>query len=142
MGIIVGDAPESIDFYSNILGLKEFWRGNAKTSEVVSWINMKLPESEDYLEFMLYTDKPSPDKRTTQHHICLEVADIDVAFAQLNASPFRKNYLLPLEIRTGINRRRQLNLYDPDGTRIELMENRTIDGVPTPSTTVPLPQKH
>lgn len=142
IGIIVGDAPESIDFYSNILGLKEFWRGNAKTSEVVSWINMKLPESEDYLEFMLYTDKPSPDKRTTQHHICLEVTDIDKAFAQLNASPFRKNYTLPLEIRTGINRRRQLNLFDPDGTRIELMENRTIDGVPTPSTAVPLPRKH
>ena len=46
---------------------------------------------------------------------------------------------LPLEIRTGVNRRQQLNLYDPDGTRIELMEPRTIDGQPAPASTSPLP---
>ena len=142
MGILVGDAQESLDFYSNILTLKEFWRGKAKNSAVVSWINMQLPESEDYLEFMLYTDLPAPDKRGAQHHICLEVPDIEKALAQLNASPFRKDYTLPIEIKTGINRKRQINLYDPDGTRIELMENKTIDGIPTPSTNVPLPQRH
>lgn len=142
MGIIVGDAQKSFKFYYDILDLKEFWRGNAKNSAVVSWINMQLPESRDYIEFMLYTDLPAPDKRGSQHHICLEVPDIEKALSQLNASPFRKNYRLPIEIRTGINRKRQINLYDPDGTRIELMENNTIDGIPTPSTTVPLPQQH
>ena len=127
IGILVGDATKAKDFYENTLGFKEFWRGNAKTSDVVSWINMRLPESEDYLEFMLYSEEPALDKRGTQHHICLEVADIDKAFAEINAKPFRKNYTLPIEIRTGINRRRQINLFDPDGTRIELMVSK-VDG--------------
>ena len=141
LGIIVGDAQQSFEFYDDILGLKEFWRGNPKNSEFVSWINLKLPESKDYIEFMLYSELPAPDKRGAQHHICMEVANIEKTFAQLNESPFRKNYTLPIEIKTGINRKRQINLFDPDGTRIELMENNTIDGIPTPSSTAPLPNQ-
>jgi lactoylglutathione lyase len=45
-----------------------------------------------------------------------------------------------MEIKTGINRKRQLNLYDPDGTRIELMEGRTVDGKPTPPSSAPPPR--
>jgi lactoylglutathione lyase len=45
-----------------------------------------------------------------------------------------------MEMRTGINRKRQLNLFDPDGTRSELMEPATIDGTPTPSSTAPPPR--
>jgi catechol 2,3-dioxygenase-like lactoylglutathione lyase family enzyme len=141
VGIIVGDASEAAKFYTDILGLKEFWRGSSATAKTVSWLNMRLPESQDYVEFMLYTDLPAPTARGSQHHICLEVPDINKALAQLEASPFRKNYTRPLEIRTGINRRRQLNLFDPDGTRIELMEPRTIDGKTPANSTLPLPVK-
>jgi lactoylglutathione lyase len=90
---------------------------------------------------MLYSELPPPDKRGTQHHICLEVPDIEKAHALLEANPHRKNYPRPLEVRVGVNRRRQLNLYDPDGTRIELMEPRTVDGKPAPSSTAPLPRR-
>lgn len=142
VGIIVGDAPEAAKFYTGILGLKEFWRGSARDATTVSWMNMRLPESQDYVEFMLYSELPAPTKRGSQHHICLEVPDIEKALAQLEANPYRKLYTRPLEIRTGINRRRQLNLFDPDGTRIELMESRTVDGQPPPSSTLPLPHKN
>ena len=43
------------------------------------------------------------------------------------------------QLATGINRKRQINLWDPDGTRIEFMEPNTVDGVPTPSSTAPPP---
>ena len=43
-------------------------------------------------------------------------------------------------MRLGINRKRQVNLFDPDGTRTELMETHTIDGKPTPSSTAPPPE--
>lgn len=142
LGILVGDVPAAMKFYGDTLGLQEFWRGSARNSPTLSWINMRLPDSPDYLEFMLYAELPAPDKRGTQHHICLEVPDIDKALAQLEASPYRKYHERPLEIRTGINRRRQLNLYDPDGTRIELMEPRTVDGQPPPSSVAPLPRVH
>jgi lactoylglutathione lyase len=141
LGILVGDVPAAMRFYGGALGLLEFWRGAARDSTTVSWINVRLPESDDYLEFMLYQELPPGDRRGSQHHICLEVPDIERARAKLDASPYRKSYPRPLEIRTGINRRLQLNLFDPDGTRIELMESRTVDGVPPHSTTLPLPRR-
>jgi lactoylglutathione lyase len=49
-------------------------------------------------------------------------------------------YTRPLEIRTGVNRKRQLNLFDPDGTRVELMEPNTVDGKPAPYATAPWPK--
>ena len=38
-----------------------------------------------------------------------------------------------------MNSKRQINLYDPDGTRIELMEPNTVDGKPAPDSTAPVP---
>jgi hypothetical protein len=32
------------------------------------------------------------------------------------------------------------HVYDPDGTRVELMEPRTVDGLPVPSSTAPSPK--
>lgn len=139
VGIIIGDVPAAMKFYADVLGLKEFWRGQGRNSETVSWINMRLPDGEDYVEFMLYAEKPAEDRRGSQHHICLEVDDIEAAKARLEANPYRKTYSRELQINTGVNRRRQLNIFDPDGTRIELMEPRTVDGVPPRSTTAPLP---
>ena len=55
-------------------------------------------------------------------------------------APRAPSYTRPVEIRTGINRKRQVNLFDPDGTRVELMEPNTIDGKPTPSSTLPPPR--
>jgi hypothetical protein len=48
-------------------------------------------------------------------------------------------YTRAIAIQTGVNRKRQINLYDPDGTRIELMEANTVDGKPAPSSTAPPP---
>ena len=62
------------------------------------------------------------------------------AVAHLDERPSRKSYTRPIEPRTGTNRKRQLNLFDPDGTRIELMEPKTVDGVPVPSSTAPPPK--
>jgi lactoylglutathione lyase len=39
----------------------------------------------------------------------------------------------------GKNRKRQVNIYDPDGSRVELMEADTVDGKPTPSSDAPPP---
>jgi hypothetical protein len=36
------------------------------------------------------------------------------------------------EVKVGVNRKRQVNLFDIDGTRVELMEPTTVDGKPTP----------
>jgi lactoylglutathione lyase len=128
-GIIVGSVKASLAFYRDILGFEEFWRGS-RDQKVLNWMNLRVPDGTDYIEFMLYDELPAETKRGSQHHICLEVPEMNKAAAELKKRP---GYDKPLEIRTGINRRRQLNLFDPDGTRTELMEPRTVDGVPAPS---------
>ncbi len=139
LGIMVGDVPASMKFYGDVLGFSETWRGSRSGTEL-SWINMKVPDGGDYIEFMLYGERPAPDARGTQHHMCLEVPDLAKAQAWLEARPYRASYPRPLEPRVGTNRKRQLNLYDPDGTRVELMEPRTVDGLPAPSSTAPPPR--
>jgi len=36
---------------------------------MLSWVNVKVPESDDYIEFMLYPTLPAPDKRGGKHHL-------------------------------------------------------------------------
>jgi catechol 2,3-dioxygenase-like lactoylglutathione lyase family enzyme len=140
VGIIVTNLAASLKFYHNILGFQETWRGAYRTNQL-SWVNLKVPEGDDYIEFMLEKELPPPDKRGTDHHMSLEVMDVEKAETTLETRLDRANYSRPLQIRTGVNRKRQLNLYDPDGTRVELMEPKTADGIPVPSSTAPFPAK-
>ena len=140
VGILVGELARATAFYSGILGFEEFWRGSAAKSVTLSWVNMRVPDGTDYIEFMLYDQKPAADRRGTAHHLCLLVPDAEKAVAALESRPARKSYTRTIEVRTGINRKRQVNLFDPDGTRVELMEPNTIDGQPTPSSTLPPPR--
>src|SRR6185436_6687698 len=111
-----------------------------RNAQRLDWVNMRVPDGDDYIEFMLYDKLPAPNQRGVQHHIALEVPNMAQALAHLDNKAARKSYTQPLEVRTGTNRRRQLNLFDPDGTRVELMEPRTVDGVPPPSSTAPPPR--
>ncbi|MBV9083849.1 MAG: VOC family protein [Acidobacteriaceae bacterium] len=139
VGIIVTDPETELKFYEDVLGFRETWRGS-KSGTVLSWINVKVPDGDDYIEFMLYKDAPGPTERGSAHHLCLEVPDAAAAVAALNAKPYRKEYTRPLEIRTGTNRKRQVNIFDPDGTRTEIMEPNTVDGKPAASSSAPYPK--
>jgi lactoylglutathione lyase len=139
LGVLVGALEPSLKFYRDTLGFQETWRGGP-SDKVLSWVNMRVPDGEDYLELMLYDTLPPPDQRGGKNHICLVVPDIHKAVAKLEARPARKNYARPIEIKVGINRKRQANLFDPDGTRVELMEPTTIDGKPTPPSKAPPPR--
>ncbi|MGC4050174.1 MAG: VOC family protein [Paludibaculum sp.] len=139
VGILVGSLDKAMDFYGRILGFEEIWRGSSN-EKLLSWVNAKVPDGDDYVEFMLYNGPiPEPTKRGSAHHLCLFVPDMEKAKSALDLMPGRAAYSRPMEIRTGINRKRQLNLFDPDGTRVELMEPHTVDGKPAPSSKAPVP---
>lgn len=139
MGILVGNLSAAQKFYGDILGFKEIWRGS-KNATQLSWVHEQVPEGTDFIELMLYSKLPNPDKRGTAHHFCLEVPDIEKAKAILEKRAPQIGYLKAMTIQTGVNRKRQLNIYDPDGTRVELMEPATVDGKPAPPSTAPPPQ--
>ena len=139
VGIIVTALEPEMKFYTDVLGFSEFWRGGASETQL-SWVNLKVPDGEDYIELMLAKEAAAPDKRGTAHHLCLEVPNVAAAVAVLEAKQYRKQYTRTIEPKTGVNRKRQANLFDPDGTRTEIMEPVTIDGKATPSSTAPPPR--
>lgn len=129
--------PETARFYIDALGFREFWRGSAD-DKTASYSNLMVPEGPDYVEFLLGAKPTTPERIGTVYHIALEVPDMDAAIAKLNANPARKDYKRPIEVKTGKNHKRQVNLFDPDGTRVELMEDHTVDGLPSPMTKLPM----
>lgn len=138
-GFLVGNLEKSLAFYEGVLGFKETWRGSSNGKEL-SWVNLRVPDGKDYIELMLY--KGLPTKYGTKNHVSLLVPSVEKAVATLEARPYYQTYLTygkPLEIQVGKNGKRQVNLYDPDGTRVELMEAQTVDGKPRPSSTAPPP---
>ena len=137
VGILVGELARATEFYTGILGFEEFWRGSAAKSATLSWVNMKVPDGTDYSSSCSTTRTRRPIAAAPQHHLCLLVPDAEKAVAALESRPARKAYTRAIEVRTGINRKRQVNLFDPDGTRVELMEPDTVDGKPAPASTPP-----
>jgi lactoylglutathione lyase len=136
VGFLVGSSERAMAFYRDLLGFKEIWRGASNPSEL-SWINMQVPDGKDYVEFMLYRTLPATFG--TKNHVSLLVPDVQKAVAELETRPYFKTYSKPLQVQVGKNGKRQVNIYDPDGTRVELMEDKTVTGKPVPPSTAPPP---
>jgi catechol 2,3-dioxygenase-like lactoylglutathione lyase family enzyme len=139
VGFLVGNLDKSLAFYEGVLGFHETWRG-ASTPDELSWVNLQVPDGSDYIELMLY--RKLPETFGTKNHVSLVVPDVQKAIAELQSRAAYKTYLTyakPLVMQVGKNGKRQVNLYDPDGTRVELMEARTVDGKAVPSSTAPPP---
>jgi len=131
VGIMVGQLDVSLKFYGDILGFTETWRGGP--GKILSWVNLKVPDGTDYIEFMLYDQPHTRESLLTRHHICLEVENVAKAGEILAARGLPAGLKPPTPMKTGVNGKRQINYYDPDGTRVEIMEPRTFDGKPVPS---------
>lgn len=137
VGIMVGQFDASMRFYGEILGFKEIWRGGA--GKTLSWVNLQVPDGQDYIEFMLYNTPPTRETLLTKHHICLEVEDVAKAGEILKSRTLPEGSKPPTEMKTGVNGKRQINYFDPDGTRVEIMEPGTLDGKPVPPSMAPPP---
>jgi catechol 2,3-dioxygenase-like lactoylglutathione lyase family enzyme len=120
-GLTIRD-PEAADrFYKDVLGFSEFWRGGSSDT-VTNWINMKVPNGTDYLEYMLVSGTVTRQRLGSAHHVALMVPDIQLAYetALSRTPPAARSKLASPNV--GRNGRWQLNLFDPDGSRVELME--------------------
>jgi catechol 2,3-dioxygenase-like lactoylglutathione lyase family enzyme len=138
-GFPVGSLQRSLQFYGGILDFHEFWRGSAN-GRILSWVDTRVPNGQDYVEFMLYGGHyPSLKRLGGMEHFCLEVPDVHKAVAELESRPAFKAYGRKITVSLGHNHKWLANLFDPDGTRIELMEPRTYNGKPVPPSTAPPP---
>jgi lactoylglutathione lyase len=129
--------PETARYYIDVLGFREFWRGSTD-GKTASYSNLFAPEGSEYIEFILGARPETKERKGTVYHLALGVPDMDQAIAKLSANTAHRDYKQPMEVKVGKNHRKQCNLYDPDGNRVELMEDHTVDGLPAPMFTQPM----
>jgi catechol 2,3-dioxygenase-like lactoylglutathione lyase family enzyme len=126
VGLTVRDPGAADRFYKDVLGFSEIWRGG-RNDTVTDWINMRVPDGTDYLEYMLVGADPVDRVRLgSLHHMALLVPDIQAALETVRARPGGWDGKTVRTPQVGRNRRWQLNLFDPDGSRTELMEPYTM----------------
>jgi len=117
-GFVVKDRAGMDRFYKDILGFHVYWHGGMKDGET-DWVDMQVPDGTDWIEYMLNIPA-NADKRTlgVMNHFALGVPNVKAATAQLVKNGVKP----PEEPKIGRDGKWQLNLYDPDETRVELME--------------------
>ena len=120
VGFIVRDRAAEDHFYKDILGFHVYWHGGMKDNQT-DWVAMQVPDGADWLEYMLGIES-NPDQHTTgvMNHVSLGVRDIKQTQAKLESRGWKPHGDEKMQM--GRDGKWQLNLYDPDLTRVELME--------------------
>jgi catechol 2,3-dioxygenase-like lactoylglutathione lyase family enzyme len=125
-GYLVHNKIAEDRFYKDLLGFRPYWFGGMKEG-VVDWVSLQTPEGHDWFEYMMVGPgssnqeaKLDKDGLGVQNHFSLGVENMEAAITML----LRNQALSPRHDgpQMGLDGKWQANLYDPDGTRVELME--------------------
>jgi catechol 2,3-dioxygenase-like lactoylglutathione lyase family enzyme len=117
-GFIVRNQTAMDHFYKEILGFRPYWHGGMRDDET-SWISLQVPDGTDWIEFMVNLPAaPDQHLRGIMNHLAIGVLDIQREREQL----VKNGVHLTEEPKLGRDGKWQLNLYDPDQTRVEFME--------------------
>ena len=119
-GFLVYRRDAEDHFYRDILGFRPYWHGGMKDGET-DWVAMQVPDGTDWLEYML-NQPQHPDLQLTgvMNHISLGVADMKKAQAILESHNWKPHG--DEKAQMGKDGKWQLNVFDTDLTRVELME--------------------
>ncbi len=122
VGVTIRDRASADRFYKDILGFKMTWYGGP-TDNTVRWVDMRVPEGTDWLEYMLGNVNPSPRTLGVMHHLALGVPDIQAGYKTVTSRGIKA----PEPPKIGRDGKWQLNLYDANHTRAELMEPTPVE---------------
>lgn len=126
VGYLVHSRADEDHFYKDLLGFRPYWFG-AKQPGHIDWISQQVPDGHDWLEYMMVgegSDVPlaKVDQRQlgVLNHFSIGVRNMEQAVTTL----YREDRLSPRHDgpQMGLDGKWQANFYDPDGTRVELME--------------------
>ncbi len=120
-GFVVRDRAAEDSFYAGLLGFRVYWHGGMKDDQT-DWLDMQVPEGTEWLEYMIVGKDSKADAGTLGilNHVALGVRDIKAAQKMLESRGWKPSARERAQV--GRDGKWQLNLYDPDGTRVELME--------------------
>jgi lactoylglutathione lyase len=122
VGVTVKDRAAADRFYKDILGFQSIWYGGM-TNDRTDWVDMRVPDGTDWLEYMLNVHNPSPKQLGVMHHLALGVDNIQQSYKEVLANGLKP----PQPPKIGRDGKWQLNLYDPNYTRAELMEFKPVE---------------
>ena len=119
-GFIVRDAAKEDTFWRDLLGFRPYWHGG-RTEDRVDWQSAQVPDGTDWVEYMLNASPtPTLKQAGVMDHVSLGVPHMTDAIAQLQKNKCEGTACT--ESKVGRDGKVQLNLYDPDLTRVEFME--------------------
>jgi catechol 2,3-dioxygenase-like lactoylglutathione lyase family enzyme len=119
-GFVVKDADAENRFYREILGFRPYWHGG-RTDAITDWISQQVPEGSDWLEYMLNAGpNPTPKQMGSSDHFSLGVEHMPDVVAALARNGCEGPNCTASKV--GRDGKMQLNLFDPDLTRVEYME--------------------
>lgn len=120
-GFTIQDQAASDRFYADILGFHTTWHGGMADTKT-DWVDMRVPDGPDWLEYMLNQPHPSVKTRGVMNHLALGVPDVQAAYQTLQ----KRGLKMDSPPKIGRDGKWQLNLYDPNLTRVELMEPKPV----------------
>jgi catechol 2,3-dioxygenase-like lactoylglutathione lyase family enzyme len=129
VGFLVKDRAAEDRFYCDLLGFQPYWYGAMHPGKL-DWVSQQVPDGHDWLEYMMTwpgsdsgpADKIDARQLGVMNHFSLGVPNMEKAVTALYANDairFSPRHDGPTMGKDG---KWQANLYDPDGTRVELME--------------------
>jgi catechol 2,3-dioxygenase-like lactoylglutathione lyase family enzyme len=119
-GFLVRSREVEDHFYRDILGFRPYWHGGMKSGET-DWFAIQVPDGTDWLEYMLNQPEQIDLRQMgVLNHISLGVADMKKAQAIMESHGWKSHGDEAAEI--GKDGKWQLDVFDPDLSRVELME--------------------
>jgi catechol 2,3-dioxygenase-like lactoylglutathione lyase family enzyme len=128
VGILVNSVGSAMSFYRDTLGFREFSR-HGGTNGQLGWVDLETPDGSDYIELIPFAGVPSPADLRAQTHFSLLTANVQQTVTTLQSRASTGLLSSSLAVETGGNLPPRINVFDPDGARIEIMES--ISGVPS-----------
>jgi catechol 2,3-dioxygenase-like lactoylglutathione lyase family enzyme len=122
VGMVIKDQTAADKFYKDILGFKEFWHGGMKDTRA-DWIDMRVPDGTDWLEYMLNVHNPDVHLRGVMNHFALGAPNVKAGYE----IAIKNGYEASEKPQIGRDGKWQFNLYDPNFTRVELMEPKPVE---------------
>lgn len=119
-GFIVHNRAAEDTFFKRALGFHLMWYGGM-TDSTTDWVDMRVPNGSNWLEYMLNARNPSLHTLGVLYHFSLGVPSVANSYKTVVERGYQ-----PKKPQIGRDGKWQLNLYDPDGTRVEMMEPKPV----------------
>lgn len=126
VGYLVHNSAVEDAFYKDLLGFRPYWFGAMQPGHI-DWISQQVPDGHDWVEYMMVGGESTnplsgitKDHLGVLNHFSIGVPNMEDAVTTL----IREDRLSPRHDgpQMGKDGKWQANFYDPDGTRVELME--------------------